>query len=160
MAANEGPLVRLRDRLEQVLGPAEAATLMEHLPSQRPATKADLDGLRGEFAELRGEFAEFREEFVDFKAEVERRFEEVDRRFITVDHRFDKIELRFDELEKRLENRIDARGEILEHRLLGALSGVREDFAMQLGAQMRVFVFSTISALIALAALTLAFVRT
>lgn len=80
----------------------------------------------------------------------------MDRRFDEVEHRFSVLDIKLEEFEKRLNERIDARSEILEHRVLGALSGVREDLATQLNVQTRIFVFSTISALITLAALTLA----
>jgi len=127
-----------------VLGAPEAATLMEHLPSGRPATETGLDEVKTDLAE--------------FKGEVDRRFDAVDRRFDAVDHRFEVVGIKLEELEKRLDERIDARAESLEHKVLGALSGVREDFATQLNLQTRVFVFSSVSTMITLAALILAFV--
>ncbi len=137
MAAHEQSLVELRNRLEVVLGATEAATLMEHLPSGRPATETGLDEVKTDLAELKSD---------------------VDRRFNTVDHRFEVVGIKLEELEKRLDERIDARAESLEHKVLGALSGVREDFATQLNLQTRVFVFSSVSTMITLAALILAFV--
>jgi len=137
MAAHEQSLVELRNRLEVVLGATEAATLMEHLPSGRPATETGLDEVKTDLAELKSD---------------------VDRRFNTVDHRFEVVGIKLGELEKRLDERIDARAESLEHKVLGALSGVREDFATQLNLQTRVFVFSSVSTMITLAALILAFV--
>jgi len=144
MAAHEQSLVELRNRLEVVLGATEAATLMEHLPSGRPATETGLDEVKTDLAE--------------FKGEVDRRFDAVDRRFDAVDHRFEVVGIKLGELERRLDERIDARAESLEHKVLGALSGVREDFATQLNLQTRVFVFSSVSTMITLAALILAFV--
>ncbi|MDQ3674773.1 MAG: hypothetical protein M3365_10405 [Gemmatimonadota bacterium] len=143
MAVGEQALGELRTRLERVLGAKEAATLMDHLPRDRAATKADLQALQKASDDR-------------FDA-VDRRFEAVDRRFDEIDHRFSVLGIRLEELEKRLDERIDARSEILEHRILGALSGVREDFATQMNIQTRISVFSTISALITLAALTRAF---
>ncbi|MBA3289992.1 MAG: hypothetical protein H0U17_00685 [Actinobacteria bacterium] len=137
MAAHEQSLVELRNRLEVVLGATEAATLMEHLPSGRPATETGLDEVKTDLAELKSD---------------------VDRRFNTVDHRFEVVGIKLGELERRLDERIDARAESLEHKVLGALSGVREDFATQLNLQTRVFVFSSVSTMITLAALILAFV--
>jgi hypothetical protein len=137
MAAHEQSLVELRNRLEVVLGATEAATLMEHLPSGRPATETGLDEVKTDLAELKSD---------------------VDRRFNTVDHRFEVVGIKLGELEKRLDERLDARAESLEHKVLGALSGVREDFATQLNLQTRVFVFSSVSTMITLAALILAFV--
>ena len=137
MAAHEQSLVELRNRLEVVLGATEAATLMEHLPSGRPATETGLDEVKTDLAELKSD---------------------VDRRFNTVDHRFEVVGIKLGELEKRLDERLDARAESLEHKVLGALSGVREDFATQLNLQTRVFVFSSVSTMITLAPLILAFV--
>ena len=137
MAAHEQSLVELRNRLEVVLGATEAATLMEHLPSGRPATETGLDEVKTDLAEIKSD---------------------VDRRFNTVDHRFEVVGIKLGELERRLDERIDARAESLEHKVLGALSGVREDFATQLNLQTRVFVFSSVSTMITLAALILAFV--
>ena len=137
MAAHEQSLVELRNRLEVVLGATEAATLMEHLPSGRPATETGLDEVKTDLAEIKSD---------------------VDRRFNTVDHRFEVVGIKLGELERRLDERLDARAESLEHKVLGALSGVREDFATQLNLQTRVFVFSSVSTMITLAALILAFV--
>jgi len=137
MAAHEQSLVELRNRLEVVLGATEAATLMEHLPSGRPATETGLDEVKTDLAEIKSD---------------------VDRRFNTVDHRFEVVGIKLGELEKRLDERLDARAESLEHKVLGALSGVREDFATQLNLQTRVFVFSSVSTMITLAPLILAFV--
>jgi len=137
MAAHEQSLIELRNRLEVVLGATEAATLMEHPPSGRPATETGLDEVKTDLAELKSD---------------------VDRRFNTVDHRFEVVGIKLGELEKRLDERIDARAESLEHKVLGALSGVREDFATQLNLQTRVFVFSSVSTMITLAASILAFV--
>ncbi len=147
MTVSEQALGELRTRLERVLGFEEAATLMEHLPRDRAATKADLRALETTIDD--------RFEAVDRRFEaVDRRFEAVDRRFDEIEHRFSVLDIRLEELEKRLDERIDARSEILEHRIMGALSGVREDFARQMNIQTRITVFSTISALLALAALT------
>ena len=96
MTTTEAERLRLLQRLEEVLGPDEATTLMDHLPplgwsdvatkhdldANRVLTKSDLDlGLNefrlefGEFrAEMHQEFAEFRVEMrgemADFKAEM------------------------------------------------------------------------------------------
>lgn len=71
MVIDEKARHALHKRLEEILGPAEAATLMEHLPPvgwADVATKRDLD----QFAsQLQAEFrAEFRGEFVAFQRHI------------------------------------------------------------------------------------------
>ncbi|HEX9993639.1 MAG TPA: hypothetical protein VGB14_11990 [Acidimicrobiales bacterium] len=88
MAVTEASRYRLHQRLEEVLGPEQATTLMEHLPPvgwADVATKHDLAQLeermgyrmdtlraelRGEMAELRGEMGELRGEMNGLRAEV------------------------------------------------------------------------------------------
>lgn len=64
MSISEQARHQLHSRLEQVLGPDEAATLISYLPPvgwQDVATKRDLDAavstLRGEISGLRGELS-------------------------------------------------------------------------------------------------------
>ncbi|MDQ3772411.1 MAG: hypothetical protein M3343_10050 [Actinomycetota bacterium] len=151
MATHEQSLVELRNRLEVVLGATEAATLMEHLPSGRPATEAGLDVIKTDLGVVKTDLAAS-------KGEVDRRFDTVDHRFDTVDHRFEVVGIKLEKLEKRLDERIDARAESLEDKVRGAFSGVREDFATLLNLQTRVLVFSSVSTMITLVALILAFV--
>ncbi|HVM07323.1 MAG TPA: hypothetical protein VM345_02580 [Acidimicrobiales bacterium] len=88
MAISEHSRHQLYNRLEELLGGEEAATLMAHLPPvgwADVATKRDVDMLaielrgemaslraevRGEIAALRGEFGELRGEFGALRAEV------------------------------------------------------------------------------------------
>ena len=78
MTVNDRSRLDLHRRLEAVLGPEEAATLMAHLPPvtwQDVATKDDVRvlaaELRAEMAELR---AELRDEIGELRAEMERGF--------------------------------------------------------------------------------------
>ena len=93
MAISEESRHHLYQRLEEVLGPAEATVLMEHLPPvgwADVATKRDLDVLRRDM--------EMRFERVDERfADVDRRFNEVDRRFDEMRDGFAQINRRFDE---------------------------------------------------------------
>ena len=150
MTVSERALDEFRTRLERVLG-EEAATLMDHLPRDRAATKADLQTVETTLETT----IEGLSESVDRRFEaVDRRFDAVDRRFVEVEHRFTIVDIKLEELEKRLGIHIEALGDRMEQRILAGFSSVREDFARQLNIQTRICVFSTISALITLAALT------
>ena len=85
MTTTEAERLRLLQRLEEVLGPDEANTLMDHLPplgwsdvatkhdlaANRVLTKSDLDLGLAEFRIEMGEFKrELREEFVEFRIEL------------------------------------------------------------------------------------------
>ena len=82
MAISEESRHHLYRRLEEVLGSAEAAVLMEHLPPvgwADVATKRDLDGLE----------------------------QRMEAKFDRVDYRLDRLESRFDHLESRMETGFD-----------------------------------------------------
>ena len=85
MTTTEAERLRLLQRLEEVLGPDEATTLMDHLPplgwsdvatkhdlaANRVLTKSDLDLGLGEFRiEFGGFRTEIREEFAEFRTEI------------------------------------------------------------------------------------------
>ena len=83
MAISEESRHHLYQRLEEVLGPAEATVLMEHLPPvgwADVATKRDLDVLGMRFDRID-------ERFTD----VDRRFDEMRDGFAQVNRRFDEI---------------------------------------------------------------------
>ena len=70
MNASASDRHRLHNRLEQLLGPDDAATLMEHLPPDEwnaLALKADVDDLRTELREFR---AEMRQDMRDFERRI------------------------------------------------------------------------------------------
>ena len=80
MNASANDRHRLHAHLEQLLGPEDAATLMEHLPPDewnQLATKADVLGLREEFREFR---QEFRQELHQFRQEHREDIEALERR--------------------------------------------------------------------------------
>jgi hypothetical protein len=84
MAVSEESRHELFQRLEQVLGAKQAATLMEHLPPvgwAHVATRRDLDALE---ARLTGA--------------MDRRFGEIDRRFGEMDRRFGEMQREFGEM--------------------------------------------------------------
>lgn len=97
MAITEGNRHQLYRRLEEVLGPEEATTLMEHLPPvgwadvatktdldhQRAATKSDLEQLRADtqhgFSQLS---VDVDRRFADLRADMERGFREQTRTLV------------------------------------------------------------------------------
>ena len=96
MAISEESRHHLYRRLEEVLGPQEAATLMEHLPPvgwADVATKQDIGVLRGEVDGLRRDVGG-----------IERRLDHLDGRLDhfggRLDHLGGRIELRFDQLHR------------------------------------------------------------
>ena len=92
MAISEESRHHLYQRLEEVLGPAEATVLMEHLPPvgwAHVATKRDLDVL---------------ENRMDMRFDrVDERFTEMERRFTAVDRRFDEMRDGFAQLNRRFD---------------------------------------------------------
>ena len=79
MNASASDRHRLHNHLEQLLGPEDAATLMEHLPPSEwneLATRSDLALLRSDVEELRSEMREFRTEMRQDMRDFERRITE------------------------------------------------------------------------------------
>ncbi len=118
MTISEETRHRLYRRLEEVLGPEEAATLMEHLPPvgwADVATKRDLDALEGRM-DLRFDALETRFQSIDLHFDaLETRFQSIDLRFDALEPRFQAIDLRFDALEPRFQA-IDLRFDVLDSR--------------------------------------------
>jgi hypothetical protein len=115
MAISEESRHHLYQRLEEVLGPAEATVLMEHLPPvgwADVATKRDLDVLENRMA------ARFER--------VDERFTDVDRRLMEMDRRWDE---RFTQVDRRLE-----RLEGLPREFRSLLYALMSFMAVMLGA--------------------------
>ena len=151
MALDERARHELFLRLEQVLGPERAETLMEMMPPvgwADVATKRDLDALEERMI-LRFDLMEQRFGVVDSQfGVVDQRFETLDHRFGLIDQRFDAVDQRFDAVEHRfdaLDHRFDAldeRFEGSEHKLIAA-------FRAELLAQSNVITGQTRTLLIA-----------
>lgn len=123
------------DKLEEVLGRAEAATLMEHLPPvgwADVATKRDLDALEARI-EARFERVEAR---VDARFErVEARFEVIEARFAGIEARFAGIETRFDVIDARF----DASRASFDASLQAALRQQSNRFLTAMGGLLTLF---------------------
>ncbi|MDQ1568485.1 MAG: hypothetical protein QOF96_3365 [Actinomycetota bacterium] len=111
-------------RLEQVLGPESAETLMEMMPPvgwADVATKRDLDALE----------------------------QRMDLRFELVDQRFDAVDQRFESLEQRLDQRFEAS----EGKLLAAFRGELLAQSNVITAQTRTLVMANFGAVLSVAVL-------
>jgi hypothetical protein len=134
MPVDERSRHQLFNHLDDVLGPEDAATLIEHLPPvgwADVATKRDLDAL-----ELR-----------------------IDQRFVSVDHRFDQIDQRFDQMDQSIDERsvwfeekFNLRLEAVKHELIAM-------FHRELNAQTKVIMFGMITIVLTMASLAFALVR-
>ncbi len=154
MVVDERSRHELYRRLEEVLGPDAATTLIEHLPRvgwADVATRHDLAALEDR---------------------LELRFARVDDRFGAIDLRFDAVDLRFDAMEERfkgLDERfkgiderfkaLDWRFDAFDDRLKGGLADLRATFEHELRGQTMTMVFGMVSVVLTMAALAFALVR-
>jgi hypothetical protein len=137
MPVDERSRHQLFRRLDEVLGPDQAATLIDHLPPvgwADVATERDLDAL-----ELR----------------LDQRFALIDKRF---DERFDHLsgsfEARFDRVDERfgwMDDNFGQRLEAAKQELIGL-------FHRELNAQTKTVVFGMVTIVLTMAALTFALV--
>jgi hypothetical protein len=101
MSAPDPQLRSLYARLEEVLGPEHADTLMTHLPPRHEiATKADLQEL---IAPVRADLALLTARFDG----LEGRFDGLEGRLDGIEVRFDRMEDRFDRLYERIDDRLE-----------------------------------------------------
>ena len=132
MAVDERSRRAMRRRLEEVLGEEHATTLMEYLPPEEFATKHDLEGL---------------------EQRLTLRISGVEGRMDGLEGRMDGLERNMVAMEQRLNERIDLKTESLENRLHSAIDNLATSVAKDMVAQTRAFIFATLSALAAMAAL-------
>ncbi len=130
MAIDERDRHRLHQRLDEVLGQHEAATLMGHLP---PIGWMDVTT---------------NQELASFRRELDSRFEAIDHRFEAVDRRFEAVDRRFDTLEVLLDTKLNALGSQLSAQLS---DGLRD--------QLRIVVFTFVACLATFASAMVAAVK-
>ncbi len=130
MAIDERDRHRLHQRLDDVLGVAEAATLMSHLP---PVGGLDVTT---------------NQQLSAFEARMDARFEAVDSRFEAVDSRFEA-----------LQGRMDARFETADAKLDVLRHDFGERLALGLRDQLRVLVFTFIACMLTFASVVIAAVK-
>ncbi len=137
MAVDERSRHELYRRLEEVLGPEAATTLIEHLPPvgwADVATKHDLAAL---------------------EERMELRFDRIDDRFARVDDRFAYIEDRFAYIEEKFDARFDG----VDDRISAMGSELRATFEHELRGQATTMVFGLVSVVLTMAALAFALAR-
>jgi hypothetical protein len=134
MAISEESRHHLYQRLEQVLGPAEATVLMEHLPPvgwADVATKRDLDvGLDRLEERLTDMDRRWDERFADADRRWDERFADADRRW---DERFADADRRWDERFAGMDRRMQAL-ERLPREFRSLLFAVMSFMAVLVGA--------------------------
>jgi hypothetical protein len=148
MAISEESRHHLYQRLEQVLGPAEATVLMEHLPPvgwADVATKRDLDvGLDRLEERLTDMDRRWDERFAEADRRWDERFADADRRW---DERFAEADRRWDERFAEADRRWDERFAGMDRRMQ-ALERLPREFRSLLFAVMS-FMAVLVGALVA-----------
>ncbi len=148
MVVDERSRHQLYQRLETVLGIAEADTLMAHLPPvgwADVATKQDLASLENRM--------DARFQTVD--ARLNARFASVEARFVSVDARFDVIDERFNSVDERF-NSVEQRIEAVKHEMLAAFRG---ELNTAMTSQTRAIVFAMLGSVTASTSLIFAVTR-
>jgi hypothetical protein len=156
MAVDEVGRLRLRRRLEEVLGADEAGVLMAHLPlygQDDIATKDDLARLSQQM-DHGFERINHRFDIVDQRFErVDQRFEQVDQRFEQVDQRFEQVDQRFEQVDQRfvwLTERMDVSIGAAEDRQHSALDDLAVEMHRTLNSTLRAMFFAIAGLAIAL----------
>jgi hypothetical protein len=137
MVVDERSRQALYRRLEEILGPDAATTLIEHLP---PAGWADV-ATRHDLADLE---------------------QRTGMRFDRVDDRFDRIDERFDERLNRMDERFNAFGfrfDAMDERITASASDLRAAFEHELRSQTTTMVLGLVSVVLTMATLAFALVR-
>lgn len=128
MGISEESRHQLHNKLDEVLGSAEAATLMSHLPPigwADVATKHDLFELERRL-DLR-----FDQVYARF-GEGDQRFDVVDRRFEQIDRRLDNIDRRFEHVDRGFEH-VGRRFDGLDERMQTGFAEVNQRFDKTFG---------------------------
>jgi hypothetical protein len=91
LLTTETPRVALFQRLNEVLGPEHASTLMIYLPTEQPATKSDITDLKSVIKGVRAEISGLKSDLRETEQRFNQRMDGIDRRLMDHDLRFDNI---------------------------------------------------------------------
>jgi hypothetical protein len=91
LMTTETPRVALFQRLNEVLGPDHASTLMIYLPTEQPATKSDITDLKSVIKGVRAEISGLKSDLRETEQRFNQRMDGIDRRLMHHDLRFDNI---------------------------------------------------------------------
>ncbi len=145
MPVDERSRHQLFRRLDEVLGPDQTATLIDHLPPvgwADVATKRDLDALE---LRLDQRFALIDERFDHMAGSFDERFDHLSG---SVEARFDRVDERFGLMDDNFGQRLEA----AKQELIGL-------FHRELNAQTKTVVFGMVTIVLTMAALAFALVR-
>ena len=156
MVVDERSRRAMRRRLEEILGEEHATTLMEYLPPEEFATKRDLEGLEQRLT-LRISGAEGRMDGLEGHMDgLEGHMDGLEGHMDGLEGRMGGLERNMLAMEQRLNQRIDLKIESSENRLHSAIDNLATSVAKDMVAQARTFIFATLGALAAMAALAFA----
>jgi chromosome segregation ATPase len=138
----ETPRVALFQRLNEVLGPDHASTLMTYLPTEEPATRSDIGEIKSAIRELKTDITELR---IELKTDISEL----------------RTELKSDISELRTELKTDLRE--MEQRLSVRMDGIDtrlnnhdqrfDNVHEAMRQQTRTFIFATTGTMVTLSAL-------
>ena len=87
----ETPRVALFQRLNEVLGPDHASTLMTYLPTEQPATKSDISDLKSAVRDIKTDISELKADLRGTELRLSQRMDGIDLRLTNHDLRFDNV---------------------------------------------------------------------
>jgi hypothetical protein len=94
------PRVALFQRLNEVLGPDHASTLMTYLPTEQPATKSDISDLKSAVRDIKTDISELR---AALKSDLRKTELRLSQRMDGIDLRLSNHDLRFDNVHEAIQ---------------------------------------------------------
>ncbi len=97
----ETPRVALFQRLNEVLGPDHASTLMTYLPTGEPATKSDIGEMKSAISDLKSAMRDLKSDISELRTEVKSDLREMEQRLSV---RMEGIDTRLNNHDQRFDN--------------------------------------------------------